>query len=179
LCATTAVLFFAAFSKLRGTELMTLTHVGVQEAPQRSILEIVSGPSGSDPRDIIAFGSNRALFSARTAPTGRELFVPDGTQVGPAPVKDICAGPGDSMPSFFAEFAEKVFFQADDCAVGVELWVTDGTLDGTRLLKDIHGGSAGSFPSYIAQCLSLHKHVLLFLAADGSRHERFEDRTRQ
>lgn len=86
----------------------------------------------------------KLIFAGRTAETGIELYVTDGTPTGTQLVKDILPGPLDSEPYDGVMMNNTLYFTAFTNTEGRELWKTDGTAVGTTLVKDINPGAEGS-----------------------------------
>lgn len=86
----------------------------------------------------------KLVFAGRTAATGIELYITDGTPAGTQLVKDIVPGPQDSEPYDGVMMNNILYFSAYTTAEGRELWKTDGTAAGTTLVKDINPGAPGS-----------------------------------
>lgn len=86
----------------------------------------------------------KLVFAGRTAATGIELYITDGTPAGTQLLKDIMPGPPDSEPYDGVMMNNVFYFSAFTTAEGRELWKTDGTEAGTTLVKDINPGAAGS-----------------------------------
>jgi ELWxxDGT repeat protein len=84
------------------------------------------------------------VFSGKTAVTGEELYITDGSPGGTLLVKDIVPGATGSSPSDFVFMNGFVYFMAATETVGRELWRTNGTEAGTSFVKDINPGAAGS-----------------------------------
>jgi ELWxxDGT repeat protein len=62
-----------------------------------------------------------------------ELWKSDGTVAGTVRVKDILAGPGNSVPSGLAVFDGNVYFGANDGTQGVELAAGSDPLDASSV----------------------------------------------
>ena len=86
-------------------------------------------PNSSSPALFTRVGP-KVFFTAWTPPTGRELWVTDGTEGGTKLVKDIFAGPQSSEPTALVEFKGLLYF-----ALGDALWRSDGTSAGTYMVK--------------------------------------------
>jgi ELWxxDGT repeat protein len=101
-------------------------------------------PNDSYPENFAVLANGRAVFQARDATHGAELWITDGTSAGTMLVKDIAPGdlsngiPNGSYPRDFAVLPNgRAVFTAEESHDNRELWVTDGTGPGTMLLKDI------------------------------------------
>ncbi len=102
-----------------------------------------TGPMVASPRQ------GEALFAARDANHGSELWVTDGTPTGTHLLLDIKPGPQSSEPLELTRAGDLVFFSAEDGQRGRELWVTDGTVAGTRLAADAVPGFDGVRPMHL------------------------------
>lgn len=100
------------------------------------VADIVPGPSGSNPRQFIAF-SNRLWFVATTPASGDELWVSDGTAPGTKLVRDLWPGTLSSRPANLTVHSGRLWFNAWDPDHGDELWSTDGTDNGLRREPEI------------------------------------------
>ncbi|MEZ5332088.1 MAG: hypothetical protein R2991_08545 [Thermoanaerobaculia bacterium] len=138
-----------------------------------SLGDLNPGPSGSDPRPLIVWGS-RLYFSAFDAAHGRELWSTDGSPEGTTRVADLRPGPSsalaDALPAYSfllpdlppAVWNGRLYFAATDGATGVELWSTGGT-EGTTQVADLNPGPGSSSPNGFA----VYEDQLFFTATDG------------
>ena len=121
------------------------------------------GAGDSDPSLFTEY-NGLVYFRARSAESGSELFVTDGTTDGTRLFADLQPGAGDGAPTELIVFKDRLYFTADDGANGSELWVTDGTEDGTELFADVNPGAGAGNP--------LSKTIvgdhLVFTATDGT-----------
>jgi ELWxxDGT repeat protein len=126
-------MYFPGFSN-EGEELWKTdgTATGTQ-----MVIDLVSGPSESAPRQLMDVGGN-LFFTARTPPYGRELWITNGTAAGTHLVKDIWPGDQSSGIQYVTPFKGKLFFQANNGVHGRELWQSDGT--NTSMIVDIQQG---------------------------------------
>lgn len=93
----------------------------------------------------IAFLDGKLIFAGKTAATGTEVYITDGTPGGTILLNDINPGPLGSTPDADAVVLNGfIYFTAERPAEGRELWRTDGTPGGTTLVKDIFAGVLGS-----------------------------------
>ncbi|MCC7272300.1 MAG: hypothetical protein IT561_06495 [Alphaproteobacteria bacterium] len=125
------------------------------------LLDIRSGPAGSNPGPFVEFGG--AAYFAADDGSRRGLWRTDGTSAGTvlaAPV-DIAA---DSLPGAMAVADGTLYFAATDASHGLELWRSDGTSAGTALAFDVVPGTLGSSPRSLAALGD----ALLFTAEDAS-----------
>lgn len=115
-----------------------------------TLLKTFDDPSANYNQKFFAI-QNKLLLTVDEAPSGRELWITDGTQGNTVMLKDIYEGGHDGIfsPGYVA-FENAVYFTAVDPAHGAELWRTDGTADGTVLVKDILPGPDGSNPMYLS-----------------------------
>jgi ELWxxDGT repeat protein len=88
--------------------------------------------NSSYPENFAVLANGRAVFQARDATNGRELWVTDGTSAGTMLVKDSF-----DWRVFAVLPNGQAIFQGSDQTHGTELWITDGTSAGTKLVKDI------------------------------------------
>lgn len=106
------------------------------------------------------------LFPAKTAASGTELWISDGTTAGTQLLKDINPGSEGSGPVFLGALGNLILFRAHSGNIGGELWVSDGTAAGTQLLKEIYPGpnnfNNASYPAFI-----VHQNKMYFSATDG------------
>jgi ELWxxDGT repeat protein len=89
----------------------------------------------------------RALFTAFSDATGRELYVTDGTAAG---TQLLETNPGflsgtPNLP-YFAAINSGAMFVAN-----LEVWFSDGTPGGTALVRDVFPGNPGSLPSSLTR----------------------------
>ena len=100
------------------------------------------------PRYLTVLGTSpvKVLLAAKSATSGTELWVSDGTTPGTVPLKDIFTGSASSRPRDLVKLGTSVVFSADDGVHGRELWISNGTALGTTLLSDIAPGAVGSDP---------------------------------
>ena len=93
-------------------------------------------------------GNGRLILLGRTAATGIEPWVTDGTSGGTFSLADVFAGPNSSDVKFMAGDANKLYLSAWTPSTAREPWVTDGTVAGTFLLRDIGPGMAPGIDSW-------------------------------
>ncbi len=86
----------------------------------------------------------KLIFAGRTAATGIELYITDGTPGGTLLLKDILPGAAGSEPNDGVVMNDIFYFTAKTTTEGRELWKTDGTAAGTGLVKDINPGPDNS-----------------------------------
>lgn len=107
------------------------------------------------------------------APTGRELWVSDGSPQGTLRAAIVHKGASNawSDPRYLCVFDGALFFGADDGEHGRELHrFSKETQDGrgvSRLVADVRRGADSSDPKYLMSC----GNVLWFVANDGLRGE--------
>jgi len=127
------------------------------------VKDIVSGPSGSTPRQLTSF-SDGVAFVAQGSGLGAELWFSNGTDTGTVLVKDIQSGANGSYPVGLTSIGSVLYFSADDGSSGRELWRSDGTDAGTYRVADINPGTGGSDPTDFIAFAGL----VFFFANDGS-----------
>ncbi|MFO0898334.1 MAG: ELWxxDGT repeat protein [Pirellulales bacterium] len=117
------------------------------------------------PSPFIAAGA-RAYFTADDGVHGQELWVTDGTTNGTHMVKDIFAGPSDSvvpfspqLPQYYAVIGDTLFFYAFDPGHGWEPWKTDGTEAGTVMLADAWPGPEDDIPDDVGNFTKLGDYI--------------------
>jgi len=126
-------------------------------------------PGNSDPRGFASAPfSTFALFAAREASHGTELWRTSGTPATTSLVADIRGGPLGSSPREIVGLGDRYFFVADDGTNGAELWVSDGTAAGTVMVLDIMSGSAGSDPRSLTLIGTTTGVAVCFSADDGT-----------
>jgi len=109
-------------------------------------------PSGdSSPKTFFIKSDGVLYFEADNGTIGEELYKLESGTV--SLIKDINQDPnsstGDSSPSRFIEFNNKLYFRAFDGSESngfnaTELWESDGTALGTQLVGDLNPGASGS-----------------------------------
>ncbi len=98
---------------------------------------------------VLSPRTGEALFVARDAIHGAELWATDGTPGGTRVLLDIHAGATSSEPVELTPAGGLVFFTADDGIHGRELWRTDGTTAGTRMVTDSIPGQGSLQPEHL------------------------------
>ena len=113
------------------------------EAGTQRVTDISLDGGDSDASNLtMVDGLGRLFFSADDDATyGRELWSTNGSPGNAAMVKDINSGPGDSFPTYLAEFGDLLLFSARDQTGDTELWRSDGTDGGTYEIE-IHATSS-------------------------------------
>jgi ELWxxDGT repeat protein len=149
---------FAADDGVEGRELWATDGTAPGTRPVRDLLP---GPLGSSPHDLVAFGGKVWFLASNTgsADGGEAIWTSDGTADGTLRVADLGAR-GRSLTAV----GSRLFFVVDDEALGTELWTSDGTTAGTRLVRDIRPGAGGSYP----RSLTAVDGLLVFAADDGA-----------
>jgi trimeric autotransporter adhesin len=137
-------------------------------------------PSSVNSPGMVYAGGKLFFFNYNEA-SGIEPWVSDGTPDGTRLLKDLRAGPANSIgainPALCSSYPmqsvaldERFVFVADDGVHGSEPWVSDGTPDGTQLLKDIDDRDiAGAPASSNPYNLAVLNGKLLFIAANASQ----------
>jgi ELWxxDGT repeat protein len=138
-------LFFSAQDSTHGRELWVLlpaaTHAGYDIV---MLGDLRPGTTSSSPSSMMILGST-ILFTA-FGPTGRELWVTNGTAAGTKLLVDIDGGTAPGVRSSLTLFEDRVYFTGWTSATGEDPWVSDGTVEGTEMLENIESGSASSNP---------------------------------
>jgi len=111
----------------------------------------------------LAAANGKVVFVGDDVEQGHEPWSTDGTPQGTRLLRDVLAGPGDSLPTEITGAGNRVFFTAGDAAHGRELWQSDGTEAGTRLVHDIAPDAVSSEPMHLTVAGS----SLFFSADDG------------
>lgn len=87
---------------------------------------------------IVYVGNGKALFSAMSSPSDRELWITDGTRTGTRQITSIRES-GSSSPAEIVSIGDgKALFSAVDDEGDKELWITDGTKRGTQPITEIN-----------------------------------------
>lgn len=167
--------FFTAFNSTNGFEMWQSDGTG---AGTSILKDIIPGSNSGFPIFLLAyswdssgsflkhplFEGNKFFFMAKTATTGTELWVCDGTVAGTKMVKDINAGTGDGLPNPSYYYTTNAFyFSANNGTNGNELWQTNGTAAGTSMVSDINPGP-GSGNAYFGFVVN---RKLVFQATNG------------
>ncbi len=100
--------------------------------------------------DKATFFDGKTFFTMRTAESGTELWVTDGTAPNTRLFADICPGQCGGMNTFAIEFyieGNNMYFAADDGVHGRELWRLAAGASSPVLLADLNPGANGSSPS--------------------------------
>jgi ELWxxDGT repeat protein len=134
------------------------------------LLADVGGPTTSSAPSGLTVAGGRLWFVAETTtpsgPTGRELFVSDGTAAGTRLVADIAPGPASSyVEDVVALAGGGVAFFATAAGTDSELWASDGTAAGTGVVRDLNGTEAGSVAGDL---VTLGDGTLLFAGNSGT-----------
>ena len=151
--------FFVADDGRTGRELWATngTHRGT-----RRVVDLVPGPAGSSPHDLVAVGDGIYFFASNPGgAAGEGLFKSDGTRAGTVRVSDLA---GVSQARDLTVAADRLFFVAFRPESGTELWTSKGTVGTTREVADLRPGSRGSLP----QLLSAVDDRVIFAADDGT-----------
>lgn len=107
--------------------------------------DIVPGPEGSRPSDLLSVGGT-LYFAADDPAKANELRRSSAPFTTSVLVKDIHLGTKGASISRLVAAGGKLFFAASDRSHGSEPWVSTGTAAGTKLLKDVLPGSVGGLP---------------------------------
>jgi ELWxxDGT repeat protein len=122
-------------------------------------VDLVPGPDGSSPHDLVAVGDGIYFFAANGA--GEGLYRSDGTRRGTVLVSDLV---GVSQAKALTVAQDKLFFVAFRSESGTELWTSLGTAATTREVVDLRPGPRGSLP----QSLKAVADRVVFAAEDGT-----------
>lgn len=98
-----------------------------------TVFDLVPGPVGSEPEDIVDLGTNIYL-SAETAEFGRELYELSVFADEPVRISDINPGAGDGNIDDITRVDGTLFFEADDGVTGRELWKYEAGLSGFQVV---------------------------------------------
>ncbi len=132
------------------------------------VADILPGPQGSEPHDLVRLG-NRVYFLAANAATtllGESLWRTDGSAQGTVRVRDLALDGHPSWGRSLTVAGSRLYFTVYNETTGAELWASTGETAGTGLLIDLNPGPGNSSP----QSLTLvggTGGILLFAAADG------------
>ena len=163
LVAANGRLFFSAITAAAGRELWTSNG---SAAGTSMVIDLNGGTAFgfvASEQSMIAFG-NGVMFTGRTAATGYEICVSDGSAAGTI-LLDFVPGTGNSGPFAFVVMNGIAYFRATDGTNGIELMRSNGTLAGTALVKDIMPGTGSSSPGPFA----VLNNRLYFFATDTTR----------
>jgi ELWxxDGT repeat protein len=149
--------FFVADDGRTGRELWATN--GTRRGTRR-LADLVPGPGGSTPRNLVAVGDAIYFFAAHGA--GEGLFRSDGTRSGTVLVSDL-AGVSQGR-DITAGKTGRLYFAAFRPETGTELWTSEGTAETTHLVADLRPGLRGSSP----QNLRAVAGKLVFAADDGT-----------
>jgi ELWxxDGT repeat protein len=157
-----SVVLFTADDGLRGRELWVSN--GTFRGTHR-VVDLVPGPRGSAPHDLVRFGDRVYFLAPGTGAggPGESLWKTDGTAQGTTRVLDLTL---DGLPSWGRSLtvaAGRLFFSVYNETTGAELWASTGDAGGTSLLTDLRPGPGNSSP----QLLTAEGRLLLFAADDG------------
>ena len=160
-------LYFTAYTPTTGNELFKVNIKGNIV----NVTDINPGAGGhSNPKGFFVF-DDKLFYSADNGTNGVELWY---TETGGSISSKIAASTtamfkdintqsgGNSEPTDFILFDNKMYFTADDGINGKELWESDGTITGTILKQDINPSGDGNPRDYI-----LSNNLLYFSADDG------------
>jgi ELWxxDGT repeat protein len=113
------------------------------EAGTRLFSDILPGPDGSFPTDLVVAGDLLYFEASETADYTPQLWRTDGTPAGTFVVKDFSPDEGYCCNQMIP-FGGELIFLPWDPVHGAEPWVTDGTEAGTTLLREFHPGQAST-----------------------------------
>ncbi|WP_341224581.1 hypothetical protein [uncultured Arcticibacterium sp.] len=128
-----------------------------------------------DVRTIGKMDSRNVIFNASDGSqgvSGYELWVSDGTKEGTKLFYDLRSGPGNSNPSGFFRFENKMFFSANANSKGFEPWVLtlpncpDDLLINSNLTTDLISNS--NYSTVIESKLTENLSSEVFIYSNGS-----------
>jgi MYXO-CTERM domain-containing protein len=134
--------FFTSSHAVYGRELWTSLGAAVTTVP---VDDVLLGPQGSAPTELVAFPDAGALFfTAWTPNAGRELWVTDGTSPNTRQVADLLPGPGSGNPKHLTRAGDKLYFVARDSEQTSDLWTlkVDASLFEKKSCSCASGGGA-------------------------------------
>jgi large repetitive protein len=147
--------FFVADDGTTGRELWVTN--GKRRGTRR-VADLIPGPAGSAPHNLVAVGKEIYFFAALGQ--GEGLFKSDGTRAGTVLVSDLA---GASQARELTVARGTLFFVAFRPETGTELWTSRGTAATTREVIDLRPGPRGSQP----QNLRAIGGRVVFAAEDG------------
>jgi ELWxxDGT repeat protein len=134
-------------------------------------------PTRQDSPQQFTRSGNRAYFVTRVGPSGRQLWVTDGTPAGTRVVTEVTVPEPAPTPAVGIDNPTDVngtlYFTTDLEGPGQELWATDGTAAGTRRIKTVNPSpSSNPFgPPGVARLRQLTAvGTKLYFAADDGAH---------
>ncbi|TMW60407.1 hypothetical protein Poli38472_000449 [Pythium oligandrum] len=142
-----AGVFFSADDCIHGRELWMTTSSSTSGVKLVKDLNPTLGV-GSDPTDLVVYGSKLYFVATADALIGRELYVSDGTGAGTTLLMDLAPGPASSTPSMLTVASAqsrvggatvtttRLYFYATDTLGRANLWRSDGTVGGTMSVWD-------------------------------------------
>ncbi len=115
-----------------------------------TVVDLYPGVSNSNPATIRQW-NDKALFTAHTDRSGRQVWISDGTSEGThALITDLEGAGLDDWTArlfFLGGDEENALFSVGHGSFGREPWFTNGRQEGTHLLADIIPGPTGSDPT--------------------------------
>lgn len=154
------LVFFGSFDAVTSTELWATD--GTAQGTRR-VADLVPGPTGSYPTNLMAVGSQ--LFFLTSDGVNQMLWRSDGSGAGTTKLGTFRNVVDPDNQFWRVALGNQLYFAADDGTHGRELWTSDGTAAGTRLAADINPGAGSSAPAGIASVGD----TLFFAADDGAR----------
>ncbi len=132
------------------------------------VADILPGPQGSEPHDLVRLGNRVYFLAANAANTGlgESLWRTDGSAQGTVRVRDLALDGHPSWGRSLTVAGSRLYFTVYNETTGAELWASTGETAGTGLLIDLNPGPGNSSP----QSLTLvggTGGILLFAADDG------------
>ena len=109
------------------------------------LTDSVTGSAMRAPAELTVVGDRLFFLTGVTdlpAPSGRKLWVTNGTSAGTTLVKDFFESieTGQSYTRNLAAVGDRLFLMTGDGTDYLKLWVSDGTEAGTVVIKDLEAG---------------------------------------
>lgn len=141
MCSMNDTVFMAGTTSAHGAELIRWVGAGPP-----SVLDLVPGPAGSNPRSLAAV-NGRIWFGSEAGGQGTEPCVLNTALQGAIVLGDFAPGSASSYPDQFTACGpNRTVFSLYEPTSGREVWVSDATPAGTRRLLDINPGNGSSDP---------------------------------
>ncbi|MDX2169021.1 MAG: hypothetical protein SF182_18280 [Deltaproteobacteria bacterium] len=125
--ATAGAVWFSAVDPASGRELWRSDG---SAAGTRQVVELIPGPTGANPTELVAW-QNGIAFVAADGSGGTALYRSDGTPAGTQRLTDLLPGHTWLRPHALAVEGDALYFAAGEG----EVWRTDGRLAGTVQLQ--------------------------------------------
>ena len=157
-------LYFIANDGISGEELWKVDPVSSEPVLVR---DVAPGSESAVPGELVNL--NGTLVFTADGPSGRSLWISDGTEAGTELLFDPQAMASDRTHYVFGSGADHVLFAAVAPNVELQMWATDGTSENTMPILEWTVRSEPSLP-YVGEMDSRFKTLddgWLFLADDG------------